>query len=103
MRLKSTLILVGMLTFGSLVDGEDLSEPFDHFKASDLATNRAEADRRDAIALQLATIDEMKWYAGLPTLRQPVPPSLDYIYAYGPQLSRTYPPVPYYGVFEPWP
>lgn len=76
---------------------------------------RSEAERREAIAGQLQTVDRMAWYAGQPGYRYP--PSLESVYAYphvwaqgptgvvmsfrvNPLGYRTY---AYRGLFEPWP
>lgn len=83
-------------------------------EAGQEAYQRAETERRAAIARQLQTLDSMAWYSGAPGQR--IPPSLESIYAYprtwrmtqfGIQTDRRY-SFPYredsrWATFEPWP
>ncbi len=82
---------------------------YDRLDAAFDSYTRAEADRRDALGLQLEANDAMAWRAGAPTYSQ-YPPDLDSVYAFPPRayrygswrspatIYRGYP-----GVFEPWP
>jgi len=86
--------------------------PYDAYQAGADATRRNDARQRQAIKLQLDTIDQMKWYsaigaAGFGTEYYRDPPSLDYVYAtgrwstmggYGPSPWRTP-----HDIFQPWP
>lgn len=73
--------------------------------------NAAEQRRRDAINRQLGTIEDMRWYNGMPpTWAGQVPyrtvPSLEYLYATGWSGYWYQPTTRWYGgpdVFEPWP
>ena len=94
----------------------DPAAKYDSIDAADEAYGRRELERREAIERQLQTIQDMRWYGGLPTdpLYYRDPPSLETIYATGvPRLAwrerrglrrwgygYAY-PYPY--VFEPWP
>jgi hypothetical protein len=88
---------------------------YDSIDAAEEAYGLAELERREAIERQLQTIQDMRWYGGLPTdpLSYRDPPSLESIYAGGYRLgwrarraarrwgSAYAYPGPY--VFEPWP
>jgi hypothetical protein len=84
--------------------------PYDAFQASADAARRYDAKQRQAIGMQLQTIDQMKWYsavgaAGFGTVYYRDPPSLDYVYATG-RWSAASPYSPLYGqadIFSPWP
>jgi len=98
----------------------DPPEPYDSLAAGRDAYYYHEAQRRQAIADQIGTIDRMKWFAGFPdaggfdpaptyghTIYYRDPPSLDYVYAtgrssvYSRYRYRAWPGLP--DVFEPWP
>jgi hypothetical protein len=98
----------------------DPPEPYDSLAAGRDAYYYHEAQRRQAIADQIGTIDRIKWFAGFPdaggfdpaptyghTIYYRDPPSLDYVYATG--RSSVYSRYPYRAwpglpdVFEPWP
>lgn len=105
MNWKAFLLLV-LMASGTLHSGEPV-RPFSPFDASAEAAARSDLRHRQALKLQLNTIEQMKWYSGFgasgfgaPYFRSP--PSLDYIYAH-PRWNQYGSSVPAYGVFEPWP
>jgi hypothetical protein len=104
-----TLVLLvssGCAAVVAAENGDAYPRPYDGFQASAEAAQRQDLRRRGEIAMQLATIEQIKWYAGYPSSFH-APPSLARVYAFGPGSayfrrplwSSTAP----LGVFEPWP
>lgn len=109
-RLSSVLLLVLAVSLPAVAFAQ-YPVPYDAFQAGSDAARRYDAKQRQAIALQLRTIDQMKWYSavgasgfGVEYYRNP--PSLDYVYGtgrwstyngYGPEPPASQ------DIFLPWP
>ena len=115
-----TTILFPVISFLALsntcsprLGAQDSVRPYDGLDAGREAYENHEVERQRQIARQLNTIDQMKWYSGIPpryddyTVYYRSPPSSNYAYATGqrgifgtsPRARGVWP----YDIFEPWP
>lgn len=85
---------------------------YDAFQAGADAARRYDAKQRQALNLQVKTIEQMKWYsgfgaAGFGTVYHRDPPSLDYVYGTGrwTVTDRYFSATPRVtpNIFQPWP
>jgi hypothetical protein len=103
-------LIVATATGIEMTWAQGIKQPYDGLAAGEEAYRYHEALRRRDIDRQLETIDQMKWYAGLPpydyTIYYRMPAPIDPLYADG--VGRL--PGRFHGrwfgydsVFEPWP